>query len=71
MIEVEVQINNFKDKENYDKTITIIRNNQEQKVTRELLQKGDKYKISKERYEHLSKKGIVVKAKKETKEKGE
>jgi hypothetical protein len=66
MIEVEVLINNFKDKQNKNKKITIIRSNQEIILNEgDLLQKGDKYKITKERYNELSKLGIVVKAQKE------
>lgn len=66
MIEVEVLINNFKDKENKNKQIEIVRNKQEILLNEgELLQKGDRYKITKERYNELSKLGIVVKAQKE------
>lgn len=71
MIEVEVQIPNFKDKENYGKKTTIIRNGEEIVVENELLQPGDKYKISKERYNVLSKKGIVVKVSKPSKKEEE
>lgn len=67
MIEVEVLINNFKDLENYNKKIKIIRNGKEMEIQFKLLQKGDIYNISKERYALLSKKGIVVKVKKESK----
>lgn len=66
MIEVEVLINNFRDKENKSNKISIIRKNQEIILSEgELLQKGDKYKITKERYNILSKLGIVTKAEKE------
>ena len=66
MIEVEVLINNFKDKQNKNKKITVIRSNQEIILNEgDLLQKGDKYKITKGRYNELSKLGIVVKAQKE------
>lgn len=66
MIEVEVLINNFKDKEHKNKKIEIVRNKQGILLNEgELLQKGDKYKITKERYNELSKLGIVVKAQKE------
>lgn len=66
MIEVEVLINNFKDKENKNKKIEIVRNKQGILLDEgELLQKGDRYKITKERYNELSKLGIVVKAQKE------
>ncbi len=66
MTEVEVLINNFKDKQNKNKKITVIRSNQEIILNEgDLLQKGDKYKITKERYNELSKLGIVVKAQKE------
>lgn len=66
MTEVEVLINNFKDKQNKNKKITVIRSNQEIILNEgELLQKGDRYKITKERYNELSKLGIVVKAQKE------
>lgn len=66
MIEVEVLINNFRDKENKYNKISIIRKNQEIILSEgELLQKGDKYKITKERYSILSKLGIVTKAEKE------
>lgn len=54
MVEVEVQISNFKDKENKQLG---------------LLQPGYKYPISKERYVELSKKGIVKLSKKEKDEK--
>ena len=63
MIEVEVLINNFKDKKNYNKKISIIRNGKKIEVENMLLQKGDIYTISKERYSILSEKGIVVKTK--------
>ncbi len=46
MIEVEVLIENFKDKENKHLG---------------LLQPGDVYKVTKERYEELSKQGILKK----------
>lgn len=66
MTEVEVLINNFKDKENKNKQIEIVRNKQGILLNEgELLQKGDRYKITKERYNELSKLGIVVKAQKE------
>lgn len=66
MIEVEVLINNFKDKEHKNKKIEIVRNKQGILLNEgELLQKGDRYKITKERYNELSKLGIVVKAQKE------
>lgn len=68
MIKVEVLIDNFKDEENYSKEIPIVRNGSELKLKRKLLQKGDIYEISKERYEHLSKKGIVAKYKNSKKE---
>lgn len=70
MIEVEVMINNFRDKENKNKKISIIRNNKEIILDEgELLQKGDKYKITKERYETLSNLKIVIKVPKERKDK--
>ena len=59
MVEVRVLINNFKDKENYNKRITIIRNGKEQMIQFTLLQKGDIYKITKERATYLIEKGIV------------
>ena len=67
MIEAEVLINNFKDKENFYKKISVKRNNKNIYLENELLQKGDIYSITKERFEYLSSKGIVAKAKKETK----
>lgn len=70
MIEVEVLINNFKDKENKNKKIQIIRNGKEIIINEgELLQSGDKYKISKERYSDLSKLKIVTKVLKDKKDK--
>lgn len=63
MIEVEVLINNFKDKENYNKKNFIIRNGKKIEVENMLLQKGDIYTISKKRYSILSEKGIVAKTK--------
>lgn len=59
MIEVEVLIPNFKDKENFSKEITIIRNGKELKVINTLLQPGDRYKITKERADYLIEKNIV------------
>ncbi len=59
MIEVEVLIDNFKDNENYNKKIMIKRNGKEIEIQSKLLQKGDIYKISKERVDYLSQKGIV------------
>lgn len=61
MIEVKVLINNFRDIENYPKKINIIRNEKEMEVQNELLQIGDRYKITKKRYKELSEKGIVAK----------
>ena len=70
MIEVEVLINNFKDKENKNKKIQIIRNGKEIIINEgELLQSGDKYKISRERYSELSKLKIVTKILKDKKDK--
>lgn len=72
MVKVEVLIDNFKDKENYHKEIKIIRNGKEIVVKEQLLQTGDIYEISKERYNHLSKLGIVAKYKEKPKvEEGE
>lgn len=75
MIEVEVLIPNFKDKENFSKEMIIFRNNKEIKVTNELLQPGDRYNISKERAEYLSKKNVIrlykKPKKKETSEKSD
>lgn len=59
MIEVEVLTPNFKDKQNFSKEITIIRSGKELKVTNELLQPGDRYKITKERADYLIEKNIV------------
>lgn len=63
MIEVEVLINNFQDKENFSKKIKIKRNGIEMEVLNELLQPGDIYKVTKERYKHLSSLKIVKKVK--------
>lgn len=68
MVEVEVLIDDFKDQENYSKKTTITRNGKEIEIQFKLLQKGDIYKITKERYNLLSKKGIVAKVKKESKQ---
>ena len=68
MVEVEVLKDNFKDLENFNKVITIKRNEKEITVIGKLLQKGDTYFITKERYKVLSKKGIVQKASKEKQE---
>ncbi len=61
MIEVEVLIDSFHDKENYNKKIIVNRNGKEIEVEGKLLFKGDKYKISKERYKELSELKIVSK----------
>ena len=65
MTEVEVLINNFKDEENFNKCIKVKRNGVEIELIGKLLQKGDVYTITKERFEKLSKLGIVAKFKKE------
>jgi len=65
MIEVEVLIKNFKDKEICYKKTPVIRNGKEIILENDLLQPGDIYKITKERFSYLSSKGIVTKVKKE------
>lgn len=67
MIEVEVLIDNFKDLKIYNKPTKIIRNKKEIEIQFKLLQKGDIYRVTKERYALLSKKGIVAKIKKDSK----
>ncbi len=67
MIKVEVLIDNFKDLENFDKPIKIIRKGKETTIQRRLLFKGDIYEITKERYDRLSKDGIVCKYKENSK----
>lgn len=70
MIEVEVLINNFRDKENKNKKFQIVRNGKEIIINEgDLLQYGDRYKITKERYDELSKLKIVAKVLKEKKDK--
>lgn len=70
MIEVEVLINNFRDKENKNKKFQIVRNGKEIIINEgDLLQSGDRYKITKERYDELSKLKIVTKVLKEKKDK--
>ena len=68
MEEVEVLIDNFKDKENFDKTIKVKRNGVEIELKGKLLQKGDIYSTTKARSNELSKLGIVAKVKKEKSE---
>ena len=67
MIEVEMLIDGFRDLENLNKKITVKRNGVEIELENKCLFKGDIFSISKERYEMLSKKGIVAKVKKEPK----
>ncbi len=70
MIEVGVLINNFRDKENKNKKFQIVRNGKEIIINEgDLLQCGDRYKITKERYDELSKLKIVTKVLKEKKDK--
>ncbi len=70
MIEVEVLINNFRDKENKNKKFQIVRNGKEIIINEgDLLQCGDRYKTTKERYDELSKLKIVTKVLKEKKDK--
>lgn len=70
MIEVEVLINNFRDKENKNKKFQIVRNGKEIIINEgDLLQCGDRYKITKERYDELSKLKIATKVLKEKKDK--
>lgn len=71
MIEVEVLVDYFKDLENYSKETLVIRNGKQIKIQFQLLMKGDIYKISKKRFDILSKQGIVAKSKKESKEETE
>ena len=68
MVKVEVLKDSFKDKENFKKEIIVIRDGKEIKLKEKLLKKGDVYEITKERYDYLSKKGIVAKVKKEEKQ---
>ncbi len=68
MIEVEVLINSFKDNENFYKQTKVLRNGKEIILYGNLLFKGDRYFITKDRYKELSEKGIVTKIKKEIKE---
>lgn len=69
MIDVEVLIDNFLDKENQNKKLQIMRNNKVITLNEgDLLKKGDRYKISKSRFDELSEKKIVTKAKKIDKE---
>lgn len=65
MVEVEVLINNFKDLEVFPVETKVVRNGVEILLQNELLQKGDTYSITKERYTKLSKLGYVTKAKKD------
>lgn len=65
MIEVEVLIDNFKDIENYNKKIKVKRRGKEIELENKLLQKGDIYFLTKERYKHLSELKIVAKVQKE------
>lgn len=70
MIEVEVLINNFRDKENKNKKFQIVRNGKEIIINEgDLLQCGDRYKVTKERYDELSKLKIVTKVLKDKKDK--
>lgn len=58
-IQVEVQKDSFKDVENYNKPLKVIRNGEEINVIQKLLRKGDKYETSLERAEYLEKVGAV------------
>ena len=72
MVEVQVLIDNFQDIDNYNKVIVVKRNGKEISLMNKLLQKGDIYKITKERYKYLSDKKIVEKYKPvKTEDKGE
>lgn len=68
LVRVEVVIDNFHDKENFNKEITIVRNEKEMKIKGKLLMAGDKYFVSKERAAHLKEKGIVTILKKDKEE---
>lgn len=63
MKKVKVLVDFFKDTENFNKEIIVIRNGVEIRVKQKLLIKGDIYEISKERFEILSKKEIVEEVK--------
>ena len=64
MIEIEVLIDNFKDVENFNKPLKVIRDGKEITLMRSLLQKKDRYFMSKERFAELSSKHYVQKVQK-------
>ena len=64
MKEVRVLIDNFHDKENFNKEITIKRKGKEVKVKCELLHNDDIYYVTKERFKYLAEKKIVEEVKK-------
>lgn len=58
-VEVEVLIDSFKDNSIFNTPTKIKRNGKEIIIVQKLLQKGDKYFVTKENSLALSKKGIV------------
>ena len=59
LVNIEVEIDNFQDLENYNKKITVERKGKKIELYNKLLFIGDKYQMNKKRAEYLQEKGIV------------
>lgn len=68
MVEIEIQIDSFKDEEKFNQITSINRNGKKVELINKLFFKGDTYSVSKERAKELVDNGIakIVKEKKES-----
>lgn len=64
LVQVEVQIDSFKDKEMYNKPLKVTRRGEEINIIQKLLRKGDIYETTIERADYLESIGAVKKIEK-------
>ncbi|HAB66583.1 MAG TPA: hypothetical protein DCE23_04365 [Firmicutes bacterium] len=70
-VEIEIQINSFKDEEKFSEETIVKRHGKEQKLVNKLFFEGDRYFVSKKRASDLVEKGIAKIVKEDKKESGE
>lgn len=70
-VEIEIQIDSFKDEERFNQVTSVGRNGTKVNLVNKLFFKGDTYSVSKERAKYLEKKGIAKIIKEDKKESGE
>lgn len=71
MVEIEIQIDSFKDEERFNQITSVGRNGTKVELINKLFFKGDTYSVSKERAKELVDNGIAKIVKEEKKESGE